>query len=172
MNIPLLRSVQEAILKEPGRLEMSSWFSWRSQVGVSHAVQWDDIHLKKDFTGCNTAACIAGHAISCQVVAGHPNASFNDVINAAYDLSRNPERVARTLLDLEVDQATMLFNVGLWPLRFMEAYTATLDDKEKAKIAVKRIEFFIQTNGTDNEDYIHESKKSKTKSKRLLSQHQ
>jgi hypothetical protein len=53
--------------------------------------------------------------------------------------------------DSEICEAVRLFHVGYWPHPFEGDYRAAKTTKEKAEIAAARIDFFIATNGTDEQ---------------------
>ena len=57
--------------------------------------------------------------------------------------------IASELLAINDDQAYRLFHIEAWPQEFRLRSQTAKNDKEKAKIAVERIDVFIKTNGTD-----------------------
>jgi len=90
---------------------------------------------------CGTAHCIAGWA---QILSGYKESSFFCEFDATEALGL-PQSGPRHDIILARDR---LFHDVHWPEQFKEP---CLTAGQYAKQAAKRIEFFIQTNGTDRE---------------------
>ena len=149
MNVKLLKSVKQAILKTPARLNMGQW--------IDH----DD-----KTAPCGTAACLAGHA----VVLSRMQRKTGTWIERSKGLSRySVEIQAMGLLGLDHSQARKLFYVRCWPPQFKSAVHAIpnvcaetgethrpSDRQKMAKITAKRIDYFIKTDGTDWEPKRYE----------------
>jgi hypothetical protein len=87
-----------------------------------------------DYSSCGTAHCIGGWAVA---LFGSPSDTFNS-------------QSAQKILDLNREQAENLFfedPAGFEKIWAEPDETFTLEDR--AKLAAKRIDFFIKTNGTD-----------------------
>jgi hypothetical protein len=88
---------------------------------------------------CGTVCCIAGW--TCVLVGVPENRASMDV--------------AQEILDLNTAQASRLFTTSehewreRWPKRFDRAYYRANDAKQKARIAARRIDHFIKTNGAE-----------------------
>jgi len=119
MNVELLRKVQKAITKEPGRFRMSTW----GEVARGPA--------------CGTVGCIAGWAALLNVTENP------DEFRKHVDVMT--QKNGRTALKLRSGQAERLFFLNAWPSKFQELYI--IGDSVKA--AVKRINHFIKTGGRE-----------------------
>lgn len=120
MNTELLLKVKAAILAEPLKFNMASFFS---------------------ADGCGTTACIAGHAIAIDY--GELDLSKWDQF-AAYHLK------GRSALGLDDGQANRLFYSELWPHEIFERYEDASEASNRslmAEITAERIDHFIATNG-------------------------
>lgn len=136
MNVRLLRRVQKHILQEPNRLMMGDYV-WHDRPGVK--VETDGIlHRMPE---CGTAACIAGW--TCLLEKNPKNVDtyvrtrigkWSDTAAALLGISKGYDR---------------LFFVDYWPERFQERFYEAKTKLQQAKITAKRIDFFINTKGTD-----------------------
>lgn len=108
--------------------------------------------MDNQFNMCFWSHCVAGHA--CRV--------SGDVINREDMIVSTGQHVkprAAGLLGLEPDQKDRLFAISKWPVQFhMDKHTydtwsdhPVVTDKENA---IRRIDFFIATNGTDIEQPV------------------
>jgi hypothetical protein len=131
MNVELLLKVKDYILAHPAELAMLDWV-------------------------CGTQACIAGHAV-CLTYEKQP-AEFRTSSN----LSNYLYRVGRTGIIAEVHrlfgfeyspgdrtQLDNLLYLDAWPAKFYDSYCAVETNWERAAVTAERIQFFIDTNGTD-----------------------
>jgi hypothetical protein len=134
LNVKLLKRIQKAIKEEPRRLNMNWW------------VTTDD-----EDAPCGTSACIAGYAV---ILSRIPKQVTTKIwVSVAKRCEHSDFRHdSQKLLGLNGNQATRLFDETNWPEQFSDAYQKTSNRKKKAAIAIKRIDFFIKTKGTDNED--------------------
>lgn len=88
--------------------------------------------------GCNTTMCIAGHALC--------------LINAPLNHWGFPACYATEALELTEEQANRLFYSSAWPMPYLKAYNRYAlerDPRMAAKVAAKRIDHFIATNGQE-----------------------
>jgi len=133
MNVPLLKKVGQAIMAEPRWFDMTWW-----------------IDTTSDKAPCGTTACIGGFAILLSKIKGRlTEKTWATTANKIPQKSYMPRYTATVLLDLDKDQAFRLFDINHWPYKFTVAYQAADRPERRAKAAADRIEFFIQTNGTD-----------------------
>ncbi len=132
MNVKLLRKVAKHILEEPKRLLMRTWIFEKSdkQTRVRMAQGGS-----RPFAKCGTAACISGWAC---IISGHGEEAKKDSFMD----------VGMRLLGIGYPQAYRLFGPENWPKEFQRG---TKDDgtAKTARIAAKRIEHFIKTNGDE-----------------------
>lgn len=138
MKIRKLRKLKEWILAEPRRFDMTFW---AGQINTILAQQ----------PPCGTVGCLAGmacHMEGKKLVAGTGMTEDDLVIS----------REAGWILGLSNVQASRLFYLdtlhgnaggGTWPKRFENAYLKAGTLEEKAKIAAKRIDHFIKTDGRE-----------------------
>jgi len=133
MNVKLLRRIQKAIRKEPRRFNMLWWVVTGDQESP-----------------CGTSACIGGYAV---ILSKIPKLlTTKKWLDAVEDIRKDSSNTwdpAKAVLGLDTDQATRLFDENRWPREFSVAYQATEDRRERAKLAIKRIDFFIKTKGND-----------------------
>lgn len=163
MNIELLNKVRRHILARPSRLRMSNWIvdieRLSKDTQLSHFVKTTVVKGKKalDFRGhvsgwnepevhplpeCNTVGCIAGWTC---ILAGFKTQESLQ----GYGVQNKAE----ALLDIASWEAQKLFYVDSWPQPFKADYLSpkTKTAVQRARIAAKRIDYFIKTNGEDYE---------------------
>ena len=127
MNVELLEKVKKAILKNPKHFDMRN-FGNQYFINFANGI--------KPPKNCETAACIAGWAI---VLSDENQKHLNS-------------HFAGIALDLTYEQKECLFYVSGWPFEFSNAFVIAEianNYKRMAQVAAERIDFFIQTNGTD-----------------------
>lgn len=137
INVRLLRAIQRQIAKEPEQFCMSSWF------------------LKNDaIPNCGTSACIAGWAVTVSQKTNPlraaksmcPRFEERDVLVGLANDRVAPK--ARRLLGLSLMQGELLFYKENWPEQFCyDSWGITA--KERALLAIARIDHFIATNGEE-----------------------
>jgi hypothetical protein len=132
MNVELLRRVEAHILEEPKRLFMRKW-----------------VQFKRDYAECNTAACIAGWAVMLTGDKKAVEAQLKSETSWVHQRSPIAE-AAQELLQLTPTESYRLFDPSAWPLQFYHGLT---DDgsRDSAEATVQRIEWFIHTEGRDQE---------------------
>lgn len=128
MNIELLLQVKEKILQEPENFGMLDWF------GVNSLGEQ-----------CGTAACIAGHTC---LLGGILLGVIYPKVPSEFSAFA-PHIYAKRLLQIKSPHADALFVSALWPAQFRDAYSATTDLRIAAKVAAKRIDHFIATEGRE-----------------------
>lgn len=133
MNIKLLQKIKKAILKEPRRLEMESWAS---------KVERGEFSNPKHYPPCGTAACIAGHAVWLE----NPKAFKAAIIGKK---EKEIDQRAQRLLQITQGQSARLFYVTWWPYDLSDQYREANTPLKRARIAVKRIDRFIESDGTE-----------------------
>jgi hypothetical protein len=122
MNVDLLLRVKAHILAEPRRFDMDDWVR------------------KSKAAPCGTVACIAGWA-------GLLN---NPQIEKTYDVtSIDFFQPRHNGLQLTEDESDRLFYEGEWPEPFCSEYYDAESSSERAAVAVRRIDHFIETNGRE-----------------------
>lgn len=131
MNVELLQKVKKHIREEPLRLFMVAFEA--RQTPLLHDLP-DIFNNRRPFPACGSAGCIGGWA----AILSGKSGNFTD---------------HEKLLDLNFVQSAKLFNPRNWPAQFQRG---TWDDgsREAAEICAARIDFFIQTKGTDDESYL------------------
>jgi hypothetical protein len=131
MNVNLLQRVKQHILEEPKRLYMRHF-----EIHNNGPVLRDRNGVVRDFASCDTAACIGGWGA---ILDNYKTAS-----GFKYDWDY------QNLFDLTEPEACRLFNPKMWPMQFKRGI---FDDgsPEAARACADRIDFFIQTKGTDDE---------------------
>ena len=140
MNIPLLKEIQKAILAKPKNFVMSSFFD--KMLDYLGDADWND-----KAENCGTAACIAGWTVTL----GHKDRTLG-LPSEGRKLPFVCGSKAYELLDLTYGQDELLFYTDNWPERFEEAYHNATSHEQRAQVAVDRIQYFIDTNGTDDID--------------------
>lgn len=149
MNVEKLLQVKRTILRDPGsQFVMDSFFADAESIDSS------SIEIKrKKVANCGTAACIAGTAIAMEMFQNNrQEARRNRGAYAPFD-------TAKKILDLNETQAEKLFYLVFqaptlnpnreWPPQFRDAYLAAKTLKARKRIAAKRIDHFIKTNGQE-----------------------
>lgn len=140
MNVKLLRKVEKRILAEPRRFDMMTFGDKLDKEAIEA--------LGEEAPPCGTVACIAGHVDWMT----HPRLFAASVALGDYDDSI-VERAAKELgLGFDPSQDTnagRLFFDDEWPKKFQAAFSKAKTPLQRAKVAVKRIEHFIKTNGKE-----------------------
>ena len=148
INYKLLKRIQKAIAKEPRRLEMAN-----------------GIKIKDRIAPCGTTACIADHAviysrsnyprkgfkgIGTKIVVddSKDKSWFEDLNEADWVPIRNEAIRVLRLGDLS-DSSDRLFFVDHWPDDFNTQYHQAKTRKTRAKVAIARIQRFIDTKGRE-----------------------
>jgi hypothetical protein len=131
LNVRLLRKIQRHILEEPKRFIMGDVIA-QGEPGE----YVEDCDLEWEMPRCGTTACIAGWAL---FLGGARN--NNSLGDAADLLGLNIPAIR--------DGAGSLFYVGGWPKKFYDAWVAAKTPRGRARVAARRIDFFIATKGTD-----------------------
>ncbi len=124
MNIERMRAVQKAILAEPEHFDMEEFFKE---------------------SDCGTFACIAGFAVA--VERRQLVAKFN--LKNFYVSGKTTSEYAIEFLELDYKESGYLFHDMGWPQQFRDRYRKAITAKERAQIAVDRIEHFIKTDGKE-----------------------
>jgi hypothetical protein len=132
MNVKLLRKVKKHILEEPKRFIMGDWVVRKEAPG--HQVCDDDGNYRP-FAKCGTAACIAGWTMLLSKV----DPSTVDSYSAA----------ASELLGIGNTFHNPLFYTDDWPLEYEAAYKNAKTPAGRARVAARRIEHFIKTDGKE-----------------------
>lgn len=124
MNVKLLRKIKELILAEPKRLDMDTY--------------GDRVLPIAGGPKCGTAACICGWAVI-----------LKQRIPRKYDAPMPSIGIedGKVVLEISDSEAARLFFDESWPCQFRD-YIADGSAKS-AKIAAKRIEHFIKTEGRE-----------------------
>ena len=142
MNVKLLRKVEKRILAEPRRFDMMTFGDKLDKEAIEA--------LGEEAPPCGTVACIAGHVDWMT----HPRLFAASV--AIDRFARDDsivERAAKELgLGFDPSQDTnagRLFFDDEWPKKFQAAFSKAKTPLQRAKVAVKRIEHFIKTNGKE-----------------------
>lgn len=131
MNVKLLRKVQKAILAHPDQFSMYEWFPPYLDNGAIAG-------------GCGTAACVAGWAVHCK--------RRGKTLKKTKELTRkkNINSAAQKALGLTDLQASSLFHLDNWPIRFQERWDACLKaNRTIVDVACQRIDHFIATKGAE-----------------------
>lgn len=125
----LLLDVKARILKEPEQFNMHSFFSDHSETELAKP------------PNCGTAACIAGWVLS---VASKitPAKAWEKYFYSGNKI--HPSVMAEDILKISGKQVSCLFYVGGWPEQFETPYITASTMPAKAKIAAKRIDYFIR----------------------------
>jgi hypothetical protein len=130
----LLRKVAQHILEEPNRYDQETFLK------ISHAGEeyLGPSELIDKFPACGTVGCIAGWVAA--LTAKNPK-RLKDV-----------QRFADKTLGITSDQSQRLFasvvdddDIMGWPSKFSDAYRTAATQKQRAKVASRRIEHFIKT---------------------------
>lgn len=129
-NIALLRKVKAAILRYPDQFEMRGWFS-------------DSLWIKGNWREpgrCGTAACIGGWAVHI----AKKLRKLSETENILIATEEYAGELAREVLRLNSHDSRALFLAAKWPLKFYFDYAKARTPKERAKVAAKRIDHFIE----------------------------
>ena len=147
INTQLLKRIKRAIMKEPTRLDMDSYFYEEDN--------------RKYGPPCKTVGCIAGWAVLFDTqdrLVAAPKNGVNakvmvDVMNLAneeaFRKGVDVERTASRILGTGVRAGRRLFFVERWPKKFQDAYHAASNPAQIAKVTCARINLFIRTGGTE-----------------------
>lgn len=175
MNTALLVRVKEAILAEPGKFDMDSFFhisvrdytlsdiekEYGEDVDNEDALRVLNRDLKPEMPNdlldcnvlnvCGTTGCIAGWAL---------HLTDAKILETSTFLGVNFEDAAIKELGITKTQARSLFYDHRWPEKFDHDYNNSDSFYDRARIAAERIQFFIDTNGTDEvTDAVQETTK-------------
>ena len=142
MNVKLLRKVEKRILAEPRRFDMMTFGTKLNKRTIKA--------LGKQAPPCGTVACIAGH----DDWMAHPRLFAASVAIDRFHRDDSIEKRAAKELGLVFDpsqdtNAGRLFFDDEWPKKFQAAFSKAKTPLQRAKVAVKRIEHFIKTNGKE-----------------------
>ena len=141
MNVRLLRKVQKHILAETKRFIMDDFVVRQAE---GEETFFADDATEVPFAPCGTAACIAGWSVllergmRAKVKDFHAAGARVLGISTEYDEDH----------DLS-SEATRLFYTCYWPHKFQTRYDSAKSQKQRAKVAVARIEHFIKTKGAE-----------------------
>jgi len=125
MNIPLLLKVKAAILAEPLKFDMDSFFN------------------RSVTSPCGSTACIAGHAVAIT----HRWKKLETGVKK-FDLVGCGDE-AQELLGITFNQRWALFQLYAWPPKYSRAYRMATSSNGRARVAANRITHFIRTNGAE-----------------------
>jgi len=133
----LLEQVKRNILKHPTQFVMHSYFAYEDSIGNTPG-------------GCGTAACIAGWTVHLW----KGKATLEETSGIVEDTSSpfgasSTFQVARKALGLTTEQADNLFRVMNWPAQFRCDLKLAPTAGMAAKVAAKRIDHFIRTEGEE-----------------------
>lgn len=163
ITVKWLRKVEKSILEEPKRLNMDTWGGvYEDGNTFVHLSKDNEIHIPKP--ACNTIACIAGHVLMVSPE-GRKYLDFRTVeingkptFQAVQDFPYDSGDIAAEILKLTQDEADKLFSpppinkdgLGIfgenhWPQVFIDAYSKARTAKQRAYVAVNRIESFLET---------------------------
>lgn len=135
-----LEAVAMAIEAEPKRIDMDAWLHLRL-IG------------RQDLAGefypeCGIVGCIAGWVVALSVQQDH---------TALRDIDDIGDQ-AQAMIGITADERNRLFYTEGWPEQFLDEGALFIAGRhepqtpEYAAIVAKRIRYFIQTNGTDEEN--------------------
>jgi hypothetical protein len=133
MNVELLKKVKEYITAHPNRFVMDN-FLIKQREGETIFDADDGKEVK--FDQCGTAACIAGW--TCLI------ATEGKVREGT-----NIQRKAGRLLGISPGKQDNLFFTCNWPEHFVSQYLKAATQSSRAKIAARRIDHFIATEGRE-----------------------
>jgi hypothetical protein len=131
MNVKLLRKVKKHILEEPKRFIMGDWVVRKEYPDQQ---LFDDDGKPRTFAKCGTAACIAGWTMLLSKVDPDKVDSYSGA--------------ASKLLGLK-ERFSPLFYTDQWPAKYEDAYVNAKTPAGRARVAARRIEHFIKTNGAE-----------------------
>lgn len=126
MNVKLLLKVKAAILKEPRKFRMETFFSPSSK------------------SPCGTTACIAGHAL----VIGRKWKSLKSGLRMVTRSDKGNlffHQQGAADLGISIMEAHALFYATSWPQPFRDQYYEAVTKRQEAKVAARRIQHFIDT---------------------------
>lgn len=127
MNTKLLLKVKAAILAEPLKFDMAAWFAPEKK------------------SPCGTTACIAGWAISLDRKWKRLKPGLSQMRHFYF----RPEKLAGEAIGIDFDQTERLFFRCNWPPGMSHAYVHETTARGRARIAARRIDHFIKTNGAE-----------------------
>jgi hypothetical protein len=133
VNVELLRKIQKHITEEPRRLQMGGVIEH-----MNPGVEFCEHRAKFVVPKCGTVACIAGWAF---ILSGEGEVESD---RQGYVMLR-----AEELLGLTSGEGDRLFLEDWWPDLYLERWEAAETAQERARIAVKRIDHFIKTDGAE-----------------------
>lgn len=160
MNVPLLRETQKRIMADPAHFDMDWFLSREDEAGYCYA--------PTELEPCGTARCIGGEALLAAGAKVRDTGSWcGDFVATPEIVSKVPDgtmdteseyvvfncaKAAQAVLELSLDQANRLFYVDMWPSQFSRRYNEADTHELRSQIAAERIDWFIDTNGTDDPD--------------------
>lgn len=160
INVELLEEVKALILEEPRRLRMEVVASSFDDARRVYAPV-DDVpgYRDEDRPPCNAVMCIAGHANYAVMLRERPDLSLYDPEteesnwNAIDEM--NTLSIAGERLGLDAGQRQRLFYLKSWgfdegwPRKFERQFLEAKTPAGRARIAARRIDHFIKTNGAE-----------------------
>lgn len=131
MNTKLLRRVERHILKEPKRYEQNAVID----VGTPNT----ESEFNRRYPACGTIACIGGWITVLTTKKPLKPGTH-------YLRFRKMARLLRVTEEQVIRLCEYTWGTG-WPEQFLKAYKKAKTPRQKAKVAVRRIEHFIATKG-------------------------
>jgi hypothetical protein len=150
MNVKRLQGIAKHIIGKQGkRFIMGKYVTYEGEVKdgytepTTRVVDGEATYGKKqwEFAECGTAACIAGWGI---LLYGHKTPKQVAKL-------KQPNLYAAKLLGLDMAQADRLFFVTHWPTELRSQFRTGETPLIRAKVAAKRIEYLIKTDGKDDD---------------------
>jgi len=153
MYITKLREIQHRLIQQSLNPEICrfnmTYFGTRTENASASTI------LAKPI--CGTQACIAGEAVMAAGVAVIEDGQLRLSGKYSHISMFNVALVAKKILNLTVEQAERLFYFNWmgyrlgWPERFEKMYKEAKTASDRALVGVQRIEYFIQTDGKDDD---------------------
>lgn len=123
-----LINLKQFIAEEPRRFTMSTWLA---KIGDGI-----EAYSLLEQPPCDTAACLGGSLILMHGLPWHESGeSFGNR--------------AAAIAKLTLREKERLFYLSGWPIRYRNQYRLATTPSNRIKVAQRRIQYFLDTNGTD-----------------------
>lgn len=139
MNIERLRQVRDKIRNSPRHFNMHQGITLAKFSPMQRPVP--TVPVGEAFNECGTVACIAGWTVI--LIEPEAQVPFSFTLSNELNWMTISER-ARQILGLTPQQADDLFHLSDWPANWANEFYSARSDKDRARIAARRLTDFIR----------------------------
>jgi len=154
MNIERLKMLQEQVIKAAPSFNMMEWARpW----GYMQA-EWPETLVTNEPPPCGIQACLAGETLIMLNIAKVEKCNMIPADDRWDGAQSTIPYLAAEELGLSIEQKQRLFYLSkhghgngqyYWPVNFELEYNAAKTPLDRAQVAVRRIQHFIDTNGNE-----------------------